>query len=300
MFSSNTPVQTCRKSFRAFTNQLVNRNNTHNQQPHTQQHQQARQPPSEELINTNGQQPQATVNNNGIGGQLEDQKLPLASLILGHLVKNQPETTQTIQPTHCTTLIRLWFNNNKPNNKQQQQQQLINILNINQQQHPLTLSLSASSHAKSHDLNKSFGWWEKLIGHGPNYPIDLDQYFVICKNILGSCYGSTRPSSINPETNEPMGPISQSSQSLTRLGSSMGGMQSIVTAWLKPQRTQRMTLEEHLAQRLSTGGASEDPGKTVGLDNGCKKSPETDRYGWDSIQQTLLSQEDQKDENPVK
>ncbi|CAH7676223.1 Alpha/Beta hydrolase protein [Phakopsora pachyrhizi] len=304
MFSSNTPVQNCRKSFRAFTNQLVDRNNTHNQQ-----HQQDRQPPSEEFINTNGQQPQATVSNNGIGGQLEDQQLPSASLILG---------------------------------------------------------LSASSHAKSHDLNKRFEWWEKFIDHGPNYPIDLDRYFVICKNVLGSCYGSTGPSSINPETNEPMGPISQLSQSLTHVGSSMGGMQSIVTAWLKPQRAQRMvsisgcgrtgpssialqyaqrsavmdsrtslkpisdsnnvqnqslrvkargplkdnrrsrkllmeeTLEERLAQGLSTGGTSEVPGQTVGLDNGCKQSPETDRYGCDSIQQTLLSQEDQKDEDPVK
>ncbi|CAH7683896.1 hypothetical protein PPACK8108_LOCUS17699 [Phakopsora pachyrhizi] len=57
----------------------------------------------------------------------------------------------------------------------------------------LHIGLSASSHAKSHDLNKSFGWWEKFIGHGPNYPIDLDRYFVICTNVLGSCYGSTGP-----------------------------------------------------------------------------------------------------------
>ncbi|KAI8455768.1 Alpha/Beta hydrolase protein [Phakopsora pachyrhizi] len=104
----------------------------------------------------------------------------------------------------------------------------------------LHIGLSASSRAKSHDLNKSFGWWEKFIGHGPNYPIDLDWYFVICTNILGSCYGSTGPSSINPETNEPMGPISQSSQFLTCVGSSMGGTQSIVTAWLEPQRFQRV------------------------------------------------------------
>ncbi|KAI8454450.1 Alpha/Beta hydrolase protein [Phakopsora pachyrhizi] len=162
----------------------------------------------------------------------------------------------------------------------------------------LHIGLSASSHAKSHDLNKSFGWWEKFIGHGPNYPIDLDRYFVICTNVLGSCYGSTGPpSSINPETNEPMGPISQSSQSFTRIsklfasvGSSMGGMQSIVTAWLKPQRAQRMvsisgcgrtgpsSIALQYAQQsgLSTGGTSEDPGQTVGLDNGCKQSPETD------------------------
>ncbi|KAI8457699.1 hypothetical protein BY996DRAFT_6411457 [Phakopsora pachyrhizi] len=60
------------------------------------------------------------------------------------------------------------------------------------------------------------------------------------------------------------------------------------------------TLEEPLAQGLSTGGTSEDPSQTVGLDNGCKQSPETDRYGCDSIQQTLLSQEDQKGEDLVK
>ncbi|CAH7689448.1 Alpha/Beta hydrolase protein [Phakopsora pachyrhizi] len=123
----------------------------------------------------------------------------------------------------------------------------------------LHTGLSASSHAKSHDFNKSLGWWEKFIGHGPNYPIDLDRYFVICTNVLGSCYGSTGPSSINPETNEPYGthfPIISIfdmvraqfklldhlgiSKLFASVGSSMGGMQSIVTAWLEPQRVQRV------------------------------------------------------------
>ncbi|KAI8451450.1 hypothetical protein BY996DRAFT_6416375 [Phakopsora pachyrhizi] len=120
-------------------------------------------------------------------------------------------------------------------------------------------ALSASSHAKSHDLNKSFGWWEKFIGHGPNYPIDLNWYFVICTNVLGSCYGSTGPSSINPETNEPMGPISQSSQSLTRVGSSMGGMQSIVTAWLEPQRVQTLLLIIAIDPIVISSGRASQP-----------------------------------------
>ncbi|KAI8455171.1 hypothetical protein BY996DRAFT_6413360 [Phakopsora pachyrhizi] len=205
MFSSNTPVQNCRKSFRAFTNQLVDRNNTHNQQ-----HQQDRQPPSEEFINTNGQQPQATVSNNGIGGQLEDQQLPSASLILGHRSRINPRLPR---PSNLPTV-------------------------------PLSYAYVRAQ-------------------------LKLFDYLAISKLFAS-------------------------------VGSSMGGMQSIVTAWLKPQRAQRMTLEERLAQGLSTGGTSEVPGQTVGLDNGCKQSPETDRYGCDSIQQTLLSQEDQKDEDPVK
>ena len=37
------------------------------------------------------------------------------------------------------------------------------------------------------------GWWEGLIG--PGAAIDTDQYFVVCPNIIGGCYGSTGPSS---------------------------------------------------------------------------------------------------------
>lgn len=47
------------------------------------------------------------------------------------------------------------------------------------------------------------GWWENMIG--PGKAIDTDQFFVICANYLGGCYGSTGPSSINPDTNQPWG-----------------------------------------------------------------------------------------------
>jgi len=40
---------------------------------------------------------------------------------------------------------------------------------------------------------------------GPGKGIDTDKYFVICSNMLGSCMGSTGPSSIDPETNKPYG-----------------------------------------------------------------------------------------------
>lgn len=47
------------------------------------------------------------------------------------------------------------------------------------------------------------GWWDFMVGPGKG--IDTNRYFVICPNILGSCMGSTGPSSINPETGTPYG-----------------------------------------------------------------------------------------------
>jgi homoserine O-acetyltransferase len=44
-------------------------------------------------------------------------------------------------------------------------------------------------------------WWPGLVGPGKYF--DTDKYFVACVNMLGSAYGSTGPSSINPVTGEP-------------------------------------------------------------------------------------------------
>lgn len=41
-------------------------------------------------------------------------------------------------------------------------------------------------------------WWGELLGDSKAF--DTSQYFVVCCNILGSCYGSTNPQSINPKT----------------------------------------------------------------------------------------------------
>jgi homoserine O-acetyltransferase len=60
--------------------------------------------------------------------------------------------------------------------------------------------LSPSAHAASSADDPSTGWWEDMIG--PGLPLDTNQYFVICVNSLGSCFGSTGPASVNPETGE--------------------------------------------------------------------------------------------------
>jgi pimeloyl-ACP methyl ester carboxylesterase len=123
----------------------------------------------------------------------------------------------------------------------------------------LHTGLSASSHAASHPDNTTPGWWEAFIG--PGKPLDTNKYFIICTNVLGSCYGSTGPYSkhpLDPEgapyaTRFPIVSIfdmvraqflmldSLGIQTLhASLGSSMGGMQSVAAAHLYPDRVQRL------------------------------------------------------------
>ena len=68
-------------------------------------------------------------------------------------------------------------------------------------------AFSGDSHVAGHYATDKKGdkpgWWDFLVGPGKG--IDTNKYFVICPNILGSCMGSTGPSSINPETDKPYG-----------------------------------------------------------------------------------------------
>ncbi|MDJ0835789.1 MAG: homoserine O-acetyltransferase [Acidobacteriota bacterium] len=68
----------------------------------------------------------------------------------------------------------------------------------------LFTGLSSSAHAASHNRQDKPGWWEAMIG--PGLALDTDKYFVICFNYLGSCFGSTGPSHLNPATDKPYGP----------------------------------------------------------------------------------------------
>jgi len=95
-------------------------------------------------------------------------------------------------------------------------------------------------------------WWPDMVGSGLAF--DTDRYFVICANMLGSCYGSTGPASINPETAFPYGKdfplitirdIVRTQQLLAAdlgirsihllAGGSMGGQQAMEWAIMEPQ-----------------------------------------------------------------
>jgi homoserine O-acetyltransferase/O-succinyltransferase len=65
-------------------------------------------------------------------------------------------------------------------------------------------ALTGDQHvANLHPMTGKPGWWETIIG--PGKPVDTDQYFVICSNVIGGCMGSTGPASLDPATGKPYG-----------------------------------------------------------------------------------------------
>jgi homoserine O-acetyltransferase/O-succinyltransferase len=114
-------------------------------------------------------------------------------------------------------------------------------------------TLSGDAHAAFYQKeDKTYlGWWDILIG--PGKPLDTDKYFIICINTLGSCKGSTGPSSINPKTNTKFGlsfPVITIGDMVNAqkalidhldinkikmvIGGSMGGMQALEWAIMFP------------------------------------------------------------------
>ena len=71
-------------------------------------------------------------------------------------------------------------------------------------------ALNASHHvaglkadANGQAIPRSEGWWDNMIG--PGKAVDTDRFFVIGVNNLGSCFGSTGPTHLNPATGQPWG-----------------------------------------------------------------------------------------------
>lgn len=99
-------------------------------------------------------------------------------------------------------------------------------------------------------------WWPEIFA--PGAVLSLEHDFVICINMLGSCYGSTGPGSVDPETGEAYGPdfplvsirdnVRAQAQLLDSLGikklrlvlgGSIGGMQALDWTILHPSRVER-------------------------------------------------------------
>ena len=64
-------------------------------------------------------------------------------------------------------------------------------------------ALSAHSHVRSTPEDPTEGWWEDMVGPGKTF--DTDRWHILCASNIGSCYGTTGPSSTNPQTGKPYG-----------------------------------------------------------------------------------------------
>ena len=121
-------------------------------------------------------------------------------------------------------------------------------------------ALNASHHVAGVYLNaqgqvqpRSEGWWDSMIG--PGKPLDTQRFFVIGVNNLGSCFGSTGPMHVNPDTGQVWGAdfpvvtvedwVNAQARLLDRLGisqlaavmgGSLGGMQALAWTLQHPER----------------------------------------------------------------
>ena len=116
-------------------------------------------------------------------------------------------------------------------------------------------ALNASHHVAGvyADQPKNVGWWDNMIGPGKS--LDTNQFFVIGVNNLGSCFGSTGPMHVNPDTGRVYGAdfpvvtvedwvnaqarlldVLGIEQLAAVMGGSLGGMQALSWTLQYPER----------------------------------------------------------------
>jgi homoserine O-acetyltransferase/O-succinyltransferase len=113
-------------------------------------------------------------------------------------------------------------------------------------------------------------WWNSLIGEGKT--IDPEKYFIVCANIIGSCYGSSGPLSVNSETQKPYYSTFPTitirdmvqvhiflrkylgiEKINTIIGGSMGGYQALEWVIAEPEIFDKMVLVATSAQESAWG-----------------------------------------------
>ncbi|MFJ7748472.1 homoserine O-acetyltransferase [Arthrobacter sp. NPDC097144] len=115
-------------------------------------------------------------------------------------------------------------------------------------------ALTGSTHVARGDSGED-GWWDALVG--PGKTVDTDRFFVVAVNMLGGCYGSTGPSSADPQglawgSRFPFVTIRDSVRAEARLadllgigswhtvlGGSLGGARALEWAVTEPERVRR-------------------------------------------------------------
>ena len=117
-------------------------------------------------------------------------------------------------------------------------------------------ALTGSAHAAGrHDAHDVPGWWDPVIG--PGKAIDTRRSFVVCSNVLGGCYGTTGPTSLDAQSGHAYGPdfppftirdmvaVQRRLQDALGvrawravIGGSMGGMQALEWAIMHPDAVQ--------------------------------------------------------------
>lgn len=134
-------------------------------------------------------------------------------------------------------------------------------------------ALTGDQHvASTHPVTGKPGWWERMIGQ--DKPVDPARDFIVCANVLGSCMGTSGPSSVNPDTGTPWAMafpvitirdmVRAQAMLLDHLGvhvlkaavgGSMGGMQVLCWAATYPERVRSAVViastARHSAQNIA-------------------------------------------------
>lgn len=113
-------------------------------------------------------------------------------------------------------------------------------------------------------------WWPGVVGE--SCVVNPAKHFIVCANILGSCYGSTGPLSINPTTSQPyhhdfpfvtIRDMVKAHQLLRDhlqiknirllMGGSMGGYQALEWCLMEPERIDKLFLIATSARETAWG-----------------------------------------------